>query len=122
MTEQYTPEDWKLLTAEALIERCMLHIRRIVELQREKAILGELLGSAQGELKRQQARIAEQEKAILFLGVDIDEYKKENHQLAADARKRIAELEAAQQWQPVTDEFGKEFGNYDPFGQKALDL
>jgi len=80
MTERDMPEDWKMLTAEALIQRCVLHIQRIAELQRDKAILSELLGSAQGEIKRQQAR--------------------------------IAELEAAQQWQPVTDEFGEEFGNY----------
>lgn len=73
MTEQHTPEDWKMLTAEALIQRCVLYIQRIAELQREKAIANELLGSAQGEIKRQQARIAELEAAKELVQVDEDE-------------------------------------------------
>lgn len=73
MTEQHTPEDWKLLTAEALIERCVLYIQRIAELQREKAIANELLGSAQNELKQAMARIAELEAAQELVQVDEDE-------------------------------------------------
>jgi hypothetical protein len=34
MTERDMPEDWKMLTAEALIQRCVLHIQRIAELER----------------------------------------------------------------------------------------